>query len=170
MVFHCWQISLLEVPYSEHSSYSELERFLKFLRIKDVSQVETMSQVFQRGKFFCTKHPLACLLQVVPTVNRRDCQNMERMFQQWIEERTRQGPDSQQVQIDSQQIERVLKQQSLVQERRSRKVDLANASLPQQQGEDVRKAAFQGDVRNSTLQGVGRRRAVEAINSTCSVA
>jgi len=139
------QISLLEVPYSEHSSYSELERFLKFLRIKDVSQV-------------------------VPTVNRRDCQNMERMFQQWIEERTRQGPDSQQVQIDSQQIERVLKQQSLVQERRSRKVDLANASLPQQQGEDVRKAAFQGDVRNSTLQGVGRRRAVEAINSTCSVA
>merc|ERR1712037_236698 len=122
----------------EHSSYSELERFLKFLRVKDVSQV-------------------------VPTVNRRDCQNMERMFQQWIEERTRQGPDSQ-------QIERVLKQQSLVQERRSRKVDLANASLPQQQGEDVRKAAFQGDVRNSTLQGVGRRRAVEANNSTCSVA
>merc|ERR1712037_763418 len=118
------QISLLEVPYSEHSSYSELERFLKFLRIKDVSQV-------------------------VPTVNRRDCQNMERMFQQWIEERTRQGPDSQQVQIDSQQIERVLQQQSLVQERRSRKVDLANASLPQQQGEDVRKATFQGDVRNS---------------------
>ena len=40
MVFHFWQISLLEVPYSEHSSYSELERFLKFLRVKDVSQVE----------------------------------------------------------------------------------------------------------------------------------
>ena len=37
-----WQISLLEVPYSEHSSFSELERFLKFLRIKDVSQVKNL--------------------------------------------------------------------------------------------------------------------------------
>merc|ERR1719153_65854 len=83
------QISLLEVPYSEHSSYSELRRFIKFLRIKDVSQV-------------------------VPTVNRQDCRNMEGMFKRWIEERTKQGPDSQQVQVDRQQIERVLKQQSLV--------------------------------------------------------
>ena len=164
MVSDFWQISLLEVPYSEHSSYSELERFLKFLRIKDVSQVESCRRSSKGGSFFY-KTSLACLLQVVPTVNRRDCPNMEGMFKQWIEERTRQGPDSQQVQIDSQQIQRVLKQQSLVgaQEQRSRKVDLpclANASLPQL-GEDVR---------NATLQGVDRRRAVEAINSTCSVA
>merc|ERR1711936_694059 len=110
-----------------------------FLRIKDVSQV-------------------------VPTVNRRDCQNMEVMFKQWIEERTKQGPDSQQVQIDSQQIRRVLKQQSLVeaQGRRSRKVDLpslANASQLQQ-----------GDVSNEAVQeGVHRRRVVETNDSTCSV-
>merc|ERR1719370_1663834 len=90
------QISLLEVPYSEHSSYSELERFLKFLRIKDVSQV-------------------------VPTVNRQDCRNMEGMFKRWIEERKKQGPDSQQIQIDSQQIQRVLKQQSLVEGQEGRR-------------------------------------------------
>jgi len=164
------QISLLEVPYSEHSSYSELKRFLKFLRIKDVSQV-------------------------VPTVNRRECRNMEGMFKQWIDERKKQGPDSQpiqiqkkqiqidsqqmrkkegldsqQIQIDSQQIQRVLKQQSLVEAQegqRRRSMDLlnppclANASLPQQQGEDVR---------NKGLLGVDQRQRVETNNSTCSVA
>ena len=124
-----------------------------------------MSQVFQ-GEDFVHETFLACLWQVVPTVNRRDCQNMEVMFKQWIEERTKQGPDSQQVQIDSQQIRRVLKQQSLVeaQGRRSKKVDLprlANASQVQQ-GEDVSSAAVQ--------EGVHRRRVVETNNSTCSVA
>ena len=57
MVFHFWQISLLEVPYSEHSSYSELERFLKFLRIKDVSQVEPCRRFSKGGRFFSSKHP-----------------------------------------------------------------------------------------------------------------
>ena len=104
---------------------------------------------------------------------------MEGMFKQWIDERKKQGPDSQrqqvqkeagpasqQIQIDSQQIERVLKQQSLVetQEHRRSKYLLnspcpINASQPQQ-GEDVRNAA---------LLGVDKRH-VETINSTCSVA
>merc|ERR1712181_182014 len=61
--------------------------------------------------------------------------------------RKKEGLDSQQIQIDSQQIQRVLKQQSLVEAQegqRRRSMDLlnppclANASLPQQQGEDVR--------------------------------
>jgi DNA cross-link repair 1A protein len=64
------QLSLLEVPYSEHSSFSELKRFIKFLRIKEVSQI-------------------------VPTVNRANCAAMEGMFGQWIQERQRDGPDSQ---------------------------------------------------------------------------
>ena len=57
MVFHFWQISLLEVPYSEHSSYSELERFLKFLRIKDVSQVEPCRRFSKGGSFFLRNIP-----------------------------------------------------------------------------------------------------------------
>ena len=56
------QLSLLEVPYSEHRFYFELRRFIKFLRLNEASQI-------------------------VPTVNRQDCQNMELMFKQWIEER-----------------------------------------------------------------------------------
>ena len=98
---------------------------------------------------------------------------MEGMFKQWIDERKKQGPDSQQIQIDSQQIKRVLKQQSLVEgqgRRRSKETTLgkdllnfpcpSNASLPQQ-GEDVRNAA---------LLGVDPCHIVEAKNSTCSVA
>jgi len=65
---------------------------------------------------------------------------MEGMFKQWIDERKKQGPDSQrqhqqkepgpggqQIQIDSQQIERVLKQQSLVetQEQKSSELSLS---------------------------------------------
>jgi len=64
------QVSLLEVPYSEHSSYSELRRFVKFLRVKEASQV-------------------------VATVNRRQAKEMEGMVRGWIEERRREGPDSQ---------------------------------------------------------------------------
>jgi len=63
------QISLLEVPYSEHSSFSELRRFLKFLRVSHVKQV-------------------------IPTVNLRDVQKMKKTFSEWIEERKGQGPDS----------------------------------------------------------------------------
>ena len=63
-------MSLLEVPYSEHSSYSELRRFVKFLRVKEASQV-------------------------VATVNRRQAKEMEGMVRGWIEERRREGPDSQ---------------------------------------------------------------------------
>ena len=33
------QLSLLEVPYSEHSSYSELRRLINFLRIEEVGQI-----------------------------------------------------------------------------------------------------------------------------------
>jgi len=63
------QISILDVPYSEHSSYSELKRFIKFLRVKDVHQI-------------------------VPTVNRKNVPKMEKMFASWIEERINEGPDS----------------------------------------------------------------------------
>ena len=48
------QLSLLEVPYSEHSSYSELRRFINFLRIGEVGQI-------------------------VPTVNRTKCIALEGM-------------------------------------------------------------------------------------------
>ena len=92
---------------------------------------------------------------------------MEGMFKRWIEERKKQGPDSQQIQIDSQQIQRVLKQQSLIEAHgRKSKEDLlnppcpVNASLPQQGP----------DVRNTALQGVDRHLKVETNNSTCSVA
>ena len=63
------QLSLLEVPYSEHSSYSELRRFINFLRIGEVGQI-------------------------VPTVNRTKCKAFEGMFQKWINERKKNGPDS----------------------------------------------------------------------------
>ena len=63
------QLSLLEVPYSEHISYSELRRFINFLRIGEVGQI-------------------------VPTMNRNMCKAMEGMFQGWINERKKNGPDS----------------------------------------------------------------------------
>merc|ERR1711971_296791 len=143
----------------EHSSYSELKRFLKFLRIKDVSQV-------------------------VPTVNRRDCQKMEGMFKQWIDERKKQGPDSQpiqiqkklgpdsqqiqikkqglesqRIQIDSGQIERVLKQQSLVEAQGQRRRSIEKATMPQQ-GEDVRNTS-------AALLGEEHRRRSKEKATTC---
>jgi len=64
------QVSLLEVPYSEHSSYSELKRFVQFLRIGSEKDI-------------------------IPTVNVRDTDNMRRMFKEWIDERKALGPESQ---------------------------------------------------------------------------
>ncbi|XP_023328869.1 DNA cross-link repair protein SNM1 [Eurytemora carolleeae] len=55
------RISLLEVPYSEHSSYSELKRFIQFLRIKSTRQI-------------------------IPTVNLRDRGRMNGFFEDWIKE------------------------------------------------------------------------------------
>jgi len=63
------QVSFLEVPYSEHSSFSELRRLIKFLRIKDAKQI-------------------------IPTVNLRDMPQMKKTFAQWIEEGSNEGPNS----------------------------------------------------------------------------
>ena len=39
------QVSLLEVPYSEHSSFGELERFVKFLGLQSEKQIiDTVSR------------------------------------------------------------------------------------------------------------------------------
>lgn len=64
------EVSLLEVPYSEHSSFSELRRLIKFLRIKEPEQI-------------------------IPLVNFRDVDIMKKTFAKWIEERKIEGPDSQ---------------------------------------------------------------------------
>jgi len=63
-------VSMLEVPYSEHSSYSELKRFVQFLRIDSAKQI-------------------------VPTVNVQRSKEMSLLFKTWIEERKLRGPDSQ---------------------------------------------------------------------------
>jgi len=63
-------ISFLEVPYSEHSSYSELKRFIQFLRIKSTKQI-------------------------IPTVNLRDRGRMNGSFEEWIREGAKKGPESQ---------------------------------------------------------------------------
>jgi len=63
-------ISMLEVPYSEHSSYSELKRFIQFLRIDSEKQI-------------------------VPTVNVQRNKEMSLLFKTWIDERKVRGPDSQ---------------------------------------------------------------------------
>ena len=55
-------ISLLEVPYSEHSSYSELKRFVQFLRIGS-----------ERDN--------------IPTINVKHEKEMSLLFKEWIEER-----------------------------------------------------------------------------------
>lgn len=57
------KVSKLEVPYSEHSSFSELRRFVRFLRLKSADKV-------------------------IPTVNvgRPESRaEMKRYFKQWIE-------------------------------------------------------------------------------------
>ena len=57
------KVSKLEVPYSEHSSFSELRRFIRFLRLKSADRV-------------------------LPTVNVGSAESraeMKRYFKQWIE-------------------------------------------------------------------------------------
>ena len=57
------KVSKLEVPYSEHSSFSELRRFIRFLRLKSADKV-------------------------IPTVNVGSAESraeMKRYFKQWIE-------------------------------------------------------------------------------------
>ena len=63
-------VSLLEVPYSEHSSFSELKRFIQFLRIGSEKDI-------------------------IPTVNVKYNKEMAAMFKNWIEERKTLGPESQ---------------------------------------------------------------------------
>jgi len=60
----------LEVPYSEHSSFSELKRFIQFLRIGSEKDI-------------------------IPTVNVKYNKEMAAMFKNWIEERKALGPESQ---------------------------------------------------------------------------
>ena len=55
------QVSLLEVPYSEHSSFTELKRFVQFLRLD-------------------SEH------KVIPTVDLKRIKEMREMFKQWIRE------------------------------------------------------------------------------------
>ena len=57
------KVSKLEVPYSEHSSFSELRRFVRFLRLRSADKV-------------------------IPTVNVGSAESraeMKRYFKQWIE-------------------------------------------------------------------------------------
>ena len=63
-------VSLLEVLYSEHSSYSELKRFVQFLRMQSEKDI-------------------------IPTVNMKHRKEMANMFKEWIEERKTKGPESQ---------------------------------------------------------------------------
>ena len=55
-----YNITIYDLPYSEHSSYNELRRFVKFVRPK----------------------------KVVPTVNIQDSKNMETLFKFWLNEST----------------------------------------------------------------------------------
>ena len=57
------KVSKLEVPYSEHSSFSELRRFIRFLRLRSADKV-------------------------IPTVNVGSAESraeMKRYFKQWVE-------------------------------------------------------------------------------------
>ena len=53
------QVSLLEVPYSEHSSFTELKRFVQFLNL-------------------ASEH------RVIPTVDLKRIKEMQGMFRKWI--------------------------------------------------------------------------------------
>ena len=56
----------MEVPYSEQSSFSEFRIFIKFVRMKEVSQI-------------------------IPMVNRGNFQAIEDMFLKWIEVRKKEA-------------------------------------------------------------------------------
>ena len=93
---------------------------------------------------------------------------MEKMFKQWIEERKRQGPDSQQMQGDkkqspgmSQNIQSLLRKQSLA-------LVGNDQSTPCQTNSPQLNQVVQPETTRQTQNEAFRR--VESRNSSCSVA